>query len=183
MPIAIGQKLESDFRNPLGLLSDCHRRIERFLEALILISEQGRGNELNREQSEQFEVCLRYFREAAPKHTLDEEESLFPRLRLREDEESVNAFALLGRLHADHAEAEISHRKVDELGRAWLADGRLSPENTGILIFLLKDLRLTYEKHIGIEDRELFPLAEKVLGRSELEDIAREMAGRRNLIA
>jgi hypothetical protein len=28
MPISIGQKLESDFRNPLGLLSDCHRRID-----------------------------------------------------------------------------------------------------------------------------------------------------------
>ena len=28
------------------------------------------------------ETALRYFREAAPKHTADEEESLFPRLRL-----------------------------------------------------------------------------------------------------
>ncbi|HKZ81118.1 MAG TPA: hemerythrin domain-containing protein [Pyrinomonadaceae bacterium] len=181
MPIAIGQKLESDFRNPLGLLSDCHRRIERFLEALILISEQGGGNELNREQSEQFEVCLRYFREAAPKHTLDEEESLFPRLRLRKDQQSANAFALLDSLHADHTEAEISHRKVDELGLAWLADGRLSPENTQVLIGLLKDLRTTYDKHIAVEDKELFPLAEKILGRSELEAVAREMAGRRNL--
>ena len=27
------------------------------------------------------ESALRYFREAAPKHTADEEESLFPRLR------------------------------------------------------------------------------------------------------
>ena len=43
MPIAIGQKLESDFRDPLGLLSDCHRRIERFLDGLIVISEQARG--------------------------------------------------------------------------------------------------------------------------------------------
>ena len=77
MPIAIGQKLESDFRNPLGLLSDCHRRIERFLDGLIAISEEAQGNKLDDVQRQQFEVGLRYFREAAPKHTLDEEESLF----------------------------------------------------------------------------------------------------------
>jgi hypothetical protein len=47
MPVAIGQKLESDFRNPLGLLSDCHRRIERFLGGLIVISEQAQGNRLD----------------------------------------------------------------------------------------------------------------------------------------
>jgi hypothetical protein len=46
VPIAIGQKLESDFRNPLGLLSDCHRRIERFLDGLIAISEEAQGNKL-----------------------------------------------------------------------------------------------------------------------------------------
>lgn len=33
MPIAIGQALASDFHNPLGMLSDCHRRIAPFLEA------------------------------------------------------------------------------------------------------------------------------------------------------
>lgn len=52
MPIEIGQKLESDFRNPLGLLSDCHRRIERFLNALIVIAEEARGNKLNED------VCI-----------------------------------------------------------------------------------------------------------------------------
>jgi hypothetical protein len=36
---------------------------------------------LNEEQRGAFEAALRYFREAAPKHTADEEESLFPRLR------------------------------------------------------------------------------------------------------
>lgn len=182
MPIAIGQKLESDFRNPLGLLSDCHRRIERFLDGLIAISEEAQGNKLDDLQRQQFEVGLRYFREAAPKHTLDEEESLFPRLRLHKDAEGLTAFALLDGLHADHTDAEIRHRKVDELGRAWLADERLSPDNTRILIGLLEDLRTTYEKHIAVEDNELFPLAEKTLDRAELEAVAREMAARRGLI-
>ncbi len=182
MPIAIGQKLESDFRNPLGLLSDCHRRIERFLDELVLISEEAQGNKLNDLQRQHFEVALRYFREAAPKHTLDEEESLFPRLRLHKDGESLTAFALLDGLHADHLEAEIKHQRVDDLGCAWIADERLSPDNARIFIGLLKELRVTYEKHIAVEDNQLFPLAARILDRTELEAIAQEMAARRGLV-
>ena len=34
MPITIGTRPESDYGDPLGLLSGCHRRIERFLDLL-----------------------------------------------------------------------------------------------------------------------------------------------------
>ncbi len=183
MPIAIGQKLESDFRNPLGLLSDCHRRIERFLDGLITISEQAQGNRLDEDSRQQFEVALRYFREAAPKHTLDEEESLFPRLRIHKDGETDTAFALLDTLHLEHLDAEIVHRKVDELGCNWLTEESLSRDDARLLISLLKDLRTTYETHIKVEDTELFPLAEKTLDHAELEAIAQEMAARRGLVA
>jgi hemerythrin-like domain-containing protein len=182
MPIAIGQKLGSDFRNPLGLLSDCHRRIERFLDGLIVISEAARGNHLGDLQRQQFEVALRYFRDAASKHTLDEEVSLFPRLRVRQDSEDQAAFALLDSLHAEHAEAEIRHRRVDELGRTWLAEESLPLEDVRVLLNLLKDLRTTYEKHIAVEDNELFPFAGRILDRADLEAIAQEMAARRGLV-
>lgn len=182
MPIAIGQKLESDFRNPLGLLSDCHRRIERFLDGLIVISEETQGNTLNDLQRQQFEVGLRYFREAAPKHTLDEEESLFPRLRARQDAESLAAFAMVDSLHADHTQAEIRHGRVDELGCRWLAEESLPLDDAQQLLNLLRDLRTTYEKHIAVEDNELFPFAGRILDRAELEAIGQEMAARRGLV-
>ena len=51
-----------------------------------------------------------------------------------------------------------------------------------MIISLLKELRATYEKHIAVEDNELFPLAEKILDRAELEAIADEMAVRRGLV-
>ena len=35
MLLTINAPPRSDFDNPLGLLSDCHRRIEKFLEQLI----------------------------------------------------------------------------------------------------------------------------------------------------
>lgn len=182
MPISIGQKLESDFRNPLGLLSDCHRRIEMFLRGLTAITEEQRGTKLEGEQGRQFDVALRYFREAAPKHTLDEEESLFPRLRAHGGPETANALAILDKLHTDHEEADRKHHHVNEIGCKWLAEGALSSGETEALITLLKELGGIYSKHIAIEDNELFPFAEKTLGRSELESIAREMAARRGLV-
>lgn len=182
MPIQIGQKLESDFRNPLGLLSDCHRRIEKFLNLLIQITEQASGDELSEEQGQAFEVALRYFREAAPKHTLDEEESLFPRMRNHKSTEGEAALALLDALHADHQLAEKGHQAVDRLGRAWLLNGKLSAGDAQQLITQLISLREIYEKHIAIEDERLFPLAATTLERSELEAIAREMALRRDLV-
>lgn len=42
MPITIGAKPAGDFSNPIELLSDCHRRIERFLGVLATVARQTR---------------------------------------------------------------------------------------------------------------------------------------------
>jgi len=78
MPVVIGAKPENSFAEPIGLLEDCHRRIERFLSVLAQLSGQV---SLTADQRASLETALRYFREAAPKHTADEEETLFPRFR------------------------------------------------------------------------------------------------------
>ena len=38
MPVRIGGRPEHGFDEPLGLLSDCHRRIERFLGVLAAVA-------------------------------------------------------------------------------------------------------------------------------------------------
>ena len=81
MNLQIGEPPSPSFQQPLALLSDCHRRVERFLGLLARVAAEGRGGLLDRRQREALEAALRYFREAAPRHTADEEESLFPRLR------------------------------------------------------------------------------------------------------
>ena len=80
MPIVIGAKQESDFNDPIGLLGDCHRRIEHFLSMLVTVANQAHGTRMTCDQQLALETALRYFREAAPRHTADEEESLFPYL-------------------------------------------------------------------------------------------------------
>jgi Hemerythrin HHE cation binding domain len=75
MPVQIGATAHN-FSDPTGLLSDCHRRIEMFLRSLQTVA--SGGPKLDEERRRALDLALRYFREAAPKHTADEEESLFP---------------------------------------------------------------------------------------------------------
>lgn len=64
------------------------------------------------------ESALRYFREAAPKHTADEEESLFPRMRQMQDLDIENAIQRLELLEHDHVLAGSLHAEVEELEQA-----------------------------------------------------------------
>ena len=177
--IQIGQKPSPTFQQPLELLSDCHRRVESFLRDLILVAEQARGGELNPQQRAALETALRYFREAAPKHTADEEESLFPRMRELGEGATREALVKIQALEADHEVAKVGHDAIEHLGQKWLESGRLSDEETLRLLGHLRELHYIYERHIAVEDNEIFPLAAQVLDPETLNDIGREMAKRR----
>jgi hemerythrin-like domain-containing protein len=181
MPVVIGEKRESDFTDPIGLLGDCHRRIVRFLHVLVALAAQQKGGPLSDEQSTQLSTSLRYFREAAPKHTADEEESLFPRLRRLDSPEIDAMLARIDSLEQDHECADRSHAEVDRLGRLWLANGQLSPEDASQFERLVGQLEALYRHHIGQEDTEVFPFAARTLPPAERLAIGREMAARRGL--
>ncbi len=174
MPVLIGTT-QHTFADPIGLLSDCHRRIEMFLGTLAKLAARA-GERL--EDQAAMEAALRYFEVAAPKHTADEEEDLFPMLRRREARDTVET---LDRLEDQHATAEAWHREVDVLARRWLDGGRLSSEDAARLQDLLKRLTDLYAGHIEAEETRLFPLAQKVLSREEKEALGRHMASRRGV--
>jgi hemerythrin-like domain-containing protein len=178
--IKIGQSADHGFDEPLGLLSDCHRRIERFLDVLLQIARAG-GRPLPQADREALSVALHYFRAAAPRHTADEEQSLFPRLRAAPDVRARAALETLTRLESDHRAADAHHEAVDALGTRWLEHGELSWSDAAALREHLGALRALYDAHIAVEDRELFPAAAHALSRSELEAIGREMADRRGV--
>ena len=179
MPIVIGAKRESDFTDPIGMLGDCHRRIERFLNVLVTVAAQEKGGPLTEQQRAALETSLRYFREAAPKHTADEEESLFPRLRRLDPAGSQAILARIDSLEQDHECAGKAHDEVDRLGQLWLTRGRLSPEEALRLSTVLDQLARLYRNHITIEDSEVFPFAASVLPPSERSSVGAEMAARR----
>jgi len=179
--ILIGDKPESDFNDPIGLLEDCHRRIEKFLNVLLTLAEQAQGKQLTNEQRVAIETSLQYFRIAAPKHTADEEESLFPRMRASPHPRAKELLSELDHLHTDHVTADQNHRGVDELFRRWLADGFLSAPELVRLTSLLQSLRDNYARHIKEEETQLFPNAARILTNNELEAVGVEMARRRGL--
>jgi hemerythrin-like domain-containing protein len=181
MAITIGAKPESDYTDPLGLLGDCHRRIECFLELLATITRSARGGALSAEQRKAMETARVYFKNAAPRHTLDEEESLFPRLRAASDPRAAATLSLIEHLHTDHEAADEVHREVDALVKRWLVEGVLATEMARHLAGLLDSLSNIYQQHIAVEESQVFPLAGRVLSPAALEQMGREMAARRGI--
>ena len=166
MPITIGAKQESGFDDPIGLLGDCHRRIEQFLSILVAVADQTRGGRLNNDQRKALETALRYFREAAPKHTADEEESLFPQL-YRTEKLTPAVLAEIAGLKEDHEQATVYHRQADGIGRRWLAGGELREGDLEAFTIVLAALTNLYRRHIKVEDDVIFPVAARILSDSE----------------
>jgi hemerythrin-like domain-containing protein len=181
MPIVIGAKPESNFSDPIGLLTDCHRRIERFLGVLVRVAAEARGGALTDEQRTALDTALRYFRDAAPKHTADEEATLFPRLRSCGRPEAHAALKQVESLEADHQRADRSHAAVDRLGREWLERGTLAPADAARLSAELAELSALYREHIALEEGSVFPAAAQLLPESDRVAMGREMAARRGL--
>ena len=70
MPVQIGQKSPEMQTDPLGLRSDCHRRVEMFL-GVLKAAAALHGRQLSEDERRSLDNALHYFREAAPKHTAD----------------------------------------------------------------------------------------------------------------
>jgi iron-sulfur cluster repair protein YtfE (RIC family) len=179
MPVQIGAKTHS-FSDPTALLSDCHRRIEMFLGSLQQVAPMiDQPLEANARLA--LEGSLRYFREAAPKHTADEEESLFPRMRRVENADVKAALATLDALETEHRRADSLHAEVDALGSEALQHGPLSPDEAERFRDAVAELASIYKDHIRIEDDIIFPVAGRTLPATEKSAIALEMAARRNV--
>lgn len=166
---------EHNFEQPLGLLSDCHRRIERFLAILIKVVDDA-PTPLAPAYEQGLRGALDYFEQAAPLHTEDEERSLFPRMQ-----HSPEAQQAIAALQADHAQAEQLHAEVHRLGQQWLREGALGEDSRQELRQLLLRLDAIYCQHIPAEDQQVFPLAARLLSEEALREVGREMAARRGL--
>lgn len=177
MPVQIGAKSHS-FCEPMGLLSDCHRRIEMFLGSLQQVSRLI-DNQLTDDARAALNSALVYFRVAAPKHTADEEQSLFPRLRQLRHPDVETAIGALEPLEQEHRRADSLHAEVDKLGRQCLAQGSLPKSEADRFRQAVAELASIYKEHVRIEDEVVFPVAGRVLSDTDKAAIASEMALRR----
>lgn len=179
MPVQIGASVHN-FSDPTGLLSDCHRRIEMFLGSLEAVA-KVLDRPVTDETARALASALLYFREAAPKHTADEEESLFPRLRRIREPEAQSALEQLDKLESDHRWAAPLHEKIERLGQQYLSNGSLSGNEATSFRAAAANLETMYRRHIEVEETVIFPVAASVLSQTDRTAIAQEMAERRKV--
>ena len=177
MPVVIGAKPDSGFGDPIGMLKDCHRRIESFLGILFQVCRRAQGRALSDEERLAVESALRYFAQSGPRHNEDEEQSVFPRLRASA---SAAAIEEVQRLEAEHHEATAHHDEAALLYSKWIADGSLSAEDESRLLLRTGQLQRLYGEHIRIEEEVVFPRAAALFNQQALGEIGEEFKARRN---
>lgn len=177
MGIQIGAKPDSGFDDPIGMLKDCHRRIEQFLQVLCLVVERAPGRPLTDEENAAVQSALHYFRVGGHRHIEDEEESLFP--RLRQEKRAAGALKEIDALESDHRAADELHLTVEKLYTTWSQGRALSVEDEQRLHSITQRLKQLYEAHIRVEEDLVFPRAAEVLGVDSIAAIGEEFRERR----
>ena len=172
-----GVKPNREFGDPIGMLIDCHRKIKRSLHVLWVIADRAAGRELTGEEIAAVRTAINCLRVDGKRHTADEEQSLFPRLRaetISGDSEELRALEV-NRLQADRLRAT-----VESLYSAWISAGALRPESELRLQSCTESLKRLSEQHIQVEEQILFPRAQRVLDDQAIAAIGQEFRARRS---
>ncbi len=177
MAIQIGAKPDSGFDDPIGMLTDCHRRIERFLGVLCKVIQGAGRRSLTDEEKSAVQAAINYFQQGGQRHTSDEEESLFPRLRGK----LIPAVEAIAQLQTDHRNANRLHNSIECLYLSWISSGALSADEEHQLLAETKQLKELYEAHIMVEENIVFPYAAQTLDIETLASIGQEFNRRRKL--
>ncbi len=162
---------------PLEMLSACHHRVERQCATLKRLVPHLVANGADREARTAATNILRYFDTSAKDHHADEEVDLFPALiAAAPGPDAVSVRELVAALLADHRALDATWRRV----RAVLE--RVAGGESVLLVADEVDALVAhYDRHIEREERELLPLASRLLGADELARVGRAMRERRGI--
>lgn len=178
-----GFKSETDFSKPLDFLFHCHQKIAKSLETLRrATAELHKADESDLPETlARIDTVLVHLTTAGKKHTADEEESLFPRLRLYKDEVVSEVFEVLEQLEAQHKRASSIENSLSKLVVNLHASE--TPDENKIALFgdLGESLYDLYRPHIQMENEFVFPAAAEILSRDDQLAIGREIYQRRQL--
>ena len=167
----------TDFSKPLDTLKACHVRIRSECVKLRSLADRVKADGCDEETRQLAAALMRYFDTAARFHHEDEEEDLLPRMMAAA---TIGRGSRLTRLVADIA---TEHREMDKLWtelRAGLQEISAG-ENLPLNILLVDRFVKLYASHITIEETNVYPLAEMLLSRDDLEQIGASMAERRGI--
>jgi iron-sulfur cluster repair protein YtfE (RIC family) len=139
------------------------------------VVDRAQGRSLSDGERDAIKAALQYFRTGGQRHTEDEEESLFPRLR----KSNAKSFEEIDRLEDDHHEASNLHGTVKQLYSTWIESGVLALGETQQLLSQTARLKQLYSDHIQVEETIVFARAVQVLDSHAIEAIGTEFRFRR----
>ncbi|SFN54763.1 Hemerythrin HHE cation binding domain-containing protein [Formivibrio citricus] len=164
----------ASFDEPVALLMACHERVRHYAGLVKKLSAHVREHGADEQAKSAAAAILRYFDVAAPLHHQDEDDDLFPLLSQRGDAALRERIAAIT---AEHAELGALWQQV-RVCLVAIAEGRaaeLSQE-------LADTFARRYPAHAGVEDDQIYPMAEKLLTATELTELGRRMAARRGAV-
>jgi hemerythrin-like domain-containing protein len=169
--LQLGHKASAppDYSDPVGFLAGCHRRIEARLATLPRIVDVLRAGDPAHlaEARDALRAFVKHFDDAAHKHTLDEEVSVFPRV-------PPEAYAELPGEHREHEAIYLAVRTV----ALRLCEHPPDAATIDELDVHGRAMSAVYKEHIAKEEAMLFP-AMRALDEKELRAIGLEMRLRR----
>ena len=167
----------TDFSKPIETLKACHQRIRTECGRLRGLADRVTNNGCDDEARQLAAALIRYFDTAARYHHEDEEEDLLPRMMAAA---TIGRGSRLTRLIADIA---TEHREMDRTWtelRAALQEVSAG-ENLPLNVLAVDRFVKLYLSHITVEEMNVYPLAEMLLSRDDLEQIGASMAERRGI--
>lgn len=161
---------------PLEILEACHDRIEAQLKTLERLLAHLPQHGADAQARQAAKAILRYFDSAGHNHHEDEERNLFPNLIARAPEVEANAaHTFIDSLLADHSRMAAALGDVRQQLLP-IADG----SSTSLTETSVALLTLLYRQHIEKENRELLPLARRLLTPDDIKAMSQAMTLRRS---
>jgi len=162
---------------PLEMLSACHGRVERQCQTLQRLAAHLLSHGCDEQAQQAAQAVLRYFDTAAQDHHADEEQDLFP--ALLEAVAGSDAVCLQDLTQTLRDEHRVLEQRWQALRLALTAVAEARADRLDEQQAL--DFCDFYQKHIGLEEAELLPLAQRVLSDRQLDQIGRRMRERRGI--
>lgn len=174
MPPNPPQATPSRFDHPLVVLHTYHGQIMQQCGQLRVLATRLSSQGCDAQAQQSAQAILQYFDCNGPIHHLDEDEDLFPVLLTCDGEYRELTHTLVSRLQADHGTLEATWQALRPQLAQIAAGTSVTLNET-----LIERFVMGYFEHIGIEERELLPLAEHLLAPEQLQRIGQQMAQRR----
>jgi iron-sulfur cluster repair protein YtfE (RIC family) len=160
----------------VDLLRECHDRIRRFTRMAEWLADAGDAP--HTAVKETAEAVLRYFTEALPRHSADEEQSIAPRLlATRAPIELREAVAAMTR---QHEPIEQTLAALAPLWRQVAATPASLPACAAQMERHVNQLKALWDPHLHLEETLIFPAIRARLSPAALEEILKEMRARRS---